>query len=278
MADIRETKVVSDNHIPQSPADSSNNSFNKHEKINPVPSFDETMHKDGDADVKYNEKDLGVEGGNYSMEGEESEKQVSPMRRFMQKYLIFIHAFIWMVMTGYVPHSLLRTPAAIYRTHEIDMPRRWWIAGLILHRYDLGWLIPFLVWLFLTIRLVTLHVSTRFVTAPIKWVWMTAVYRPTHMIPEQSRLPLGAAGTIAVILVGTFASKESADNTRANRAVSLFGLVVFIFGFWITSKHRKAIIWQTVIVGMLAQFILALFVLRTKAGVSLMTTLLLFLS
>jgi CNT family concentrative nucleoside transporter len=157
------------------------------------------------------------------------------------------------------------------------LPCRWWIAGLILHRHDLGWLIPFLVWLFLTIRLVTLHVSTRFVTAPIKWVWMTAVYHPTHMIPEKSRLPLGAAGTVAVILVGTFASEESADNTRANRAVSLFGLVVFIFGFWITSKHRKAIVWQTVIVGMLAQFILALFVLRTKAGVS-PTTLLLLLS
>ncbi len=110
MADIPQTKVVSDNHISQTPAGSSNNSINKHEKISPVPSFDETMRKDGDADVKYNEKDLGLEGGNYSMEGEESEKQVSPTRRFIKKYLIFIHGFIWMVMTGYVPNSLLRTP------------------------------------------------------------------------------------------------------------------------------------------------------------------------
>jgi hypothetical protein len=122
MADIRETKFVSGNHIPQSPADSSNNSFNKHEKINPVPTFDETMHKDGDADVKYNEKDLGLEGGNYSMEGEESEKQVSPMRRFVQKYLIFIHAFIWMVMTGYVPHSLLRTPRLCNEPTRLTCP------------------------------------------------------------------------------------------------------------------------------------------------------------
>jgi CNT family concentrative nucleoside transporter len=89
------------------------------------------------------------------------------------------------------------------------------------------------------------------------------------MIPEKARLPLGAAGTVAVMLVGTFVGAESADNTRANRAVSLFGLAVFILGFWATSRNRKAINWQTVIVGMLAQFLLALFVLRTKAGVSL---------
>jgi len=97
---------------------------------------------------------------------------------------------------------------------------------------------------------------------------MNAIYKPSKIIPESFRLPLGAAGTIAVILIGTFASEETHDNTRENRAISLFGLVVFIFGFYITSNNRKAIQWQTVIVGMLAQFLLALFVLRSKAGVS----------
>jgi CNT family concentrative nucleoside transporter len=97
---------------------------------------------------------------------------------------------------------------------------------------------------------------------------MKGIYNPVQVIPEKFRLPLSAAGTIAVILVGTFASAESADNTRANRAVSLFGLLVFIGVFYATSRNRKAINWQTVIVGMLAQFLLALFVLRTKAGVS----------
>jgi CNT family concentrative nucleoside transporter len=129
-------------------------------------------------------------------------------------------------------------------------------------------LIPFLVWLGLTIRLVTLYVSTKYVTKPIAFVWIKAVYNPVQMIPEKFRLPLGAAGTIAVFLVGTFIPAESADNTRANRAVSLFGLLVFIGIFYATSRDRKAIQWQTVIVGMLAQFLLALFVLRTKAGVS----------
>lgn len=88
------------------------------------------------------------------------------------------------------------------------------------------------------------------------------------MLPQKAKMPVLAAATIATMLLGTFISEESADNTRKNRAVSLFGLVVFIFVFYATSRNRKAIQWQTVIVGMLAQYLLALFVLRTKAGVS----------
>ena len=80
------------------------------------------------------------------------------------------------------------------------------------------------------------------------------------------RIPAGALFTIAVIVVGSFASPESQDNTRANRAVSLFGLLVFIAVLWATSRNRSKVKWHTVIVGMLVQFIIALFVLRTGVG------------
>lgn len=86
------------------------------------------------------------------------------------------------------------------------------------------------------------------------------------MIPPKWRNPLGGLVTVAVILVGSFVSKETPQNTRANRGVSLFGLAVLIFVLWATSRNRKKIVWQTVIVGMLFQFIIALFVLRTKCG------------
>lgn len=67
-------------------------------------------------------------------------------------------------------------------------------------------------------------------------------------------------------MVGAFVSEETADNTRANRAVSIFGLAVILFAFWATSRHRRAVNWRTVIVGMLAQYIIGLFVLRTQTG------------
>lgn len=86
------------------------------------------------------------------------------------------------------------------------------------------------------------------------------------MVPEKLKIPLGALLVIGVMLIGGFASAESEDNTRENRAVSLFGLAVIIFVLWATSRDRKRIKWHTVIVGMLVQFIVALFVLRSTAG------------
>jgi CNT family concentrative nucleoside transporter len=130
----------------------------------------------------------------------------------------------------------------------------------------LGWLIPFLLYLCITLRLLTLYVPVSIVTRPTYWVWDHTARPFVSLIPEKLRIPSAALLTIAVILVGSFASEETADNTRANRAVSLFGLVVFVFALWLSSRNRKKIVWHTVIVGMLVQFIVALFVLRTKAG------------
>lgn len=143
---------------------------------------------------------------------------------------------------------------------------RWWITGLILHRYDLGWLIPFLIYLAITLRMIFFYLPIATLTRPVYWVWNQTASRFVSIIPEKFRVPSAALLTIGVILLGSFVTEESGDNTRANRAVSLFGLVVFLFVLWATSRDRKRINWHTVIVGMLVQFIIALFVLRTKAG------------
>lgn len=142
----------------------------------------------------------------------------------------------------------------------------WWIAGLILHRYDIGWLKPFLVYLALTLRIIFFYVPITIVTKPMHFVWDHTARPFVQLIPEKARTISAAALVVAVILIGAFASEESADNTRDNRAVSLFGLVVLLFSLWVTSRDRKRIVWHTVIVGMLVQFIVALFVLRTRAG------------
>ncbi|KAK3714781.1 hypothetical protein LTR37_007515 [Vermiconidia calcicola] len=161
---------------------------------------------------------------------------------FYRRYRIWFHLAIWLVVTG------------------------WWTAGLALHHADKNWIVPFLIWLCVTLRILFLYVPNTIITKPMRWVWENTCVRFTSYIPEKFRLPLGAALTVSVILVGAFASKENADNTRENRAVSLFGLVVLIAGLYATSRNRKAINWHTVIVGMLMQFIIALFVLRTEAG------------
>ncbi|KAI1345296.1 CNT family concentrative nucleoside transporter [Xylaria sp. FL0043] len=96
--------------------------------------------------------------------------------------------------------------------------------------------------------------------------WSRAMVKVHDAIPSRLRRRLGAVGTVAIFLVGSFAPAETEDNTRANRAASLFGLVVMIFAMWITSRNRAAIPWHTVTRGMLSQFIIAVFVLQTHAG------------
>ncbi|KAJ5662518.1 uncharacterized protein N7477_010134 [Penicillium maclennaniae] len=163
-------------------------------------------------------------------------------RRMLKHWRHVAHAVIWLLFTG------------------------WWIAGLILHRYDLGWLIPFLLYLAVTLRIIFFYVPITIVTKPMHFVWNNTARPFVAIIPEKLRLPLGGLITIGVILIGAFASPSSQGNSRADRAVSLFGLAVFLLILWATSRNRKKIVWHTVIVGMLVQFIVALFVLRSGAG------------
>lgn len=98
------------------------------------------------------------------------------------------------------------------------------------------------------------------------FIWNNTGPKIANVVPEKLKVPLSALIVIAVMMVGGFTSPESRDNTRANRAISLFGLAVIIFALWATSKNRNAVKWHTVIVGMFVQFIIALFVLRSGAG------------
>ncbi|RGP80566.1 cnt family concentrative nucleoside transporter [Fusarium longipes] len=142
----------------------------------------------------------------------------------------------------------------------------WWIASLVLHRNDKNWVVPFLVWLCIQLRLLFWHVPSRYISNGIKFVWAKTAIVVYDMIPSKFRTLAGATVAVAAILVGSFVSEESADNTRENRAVSLLGMAVFIFILWVTSRDRKAINWRTVIGGMLTQYVIGLFVLRTGVG------------
>lgn len=185
-------------------------------------------------------------GGSYMTPSESQVEEVDPRQHKLSGLYVklrpFVHAFIFLLFTA------------------------WWIVGLVLHRDDIGWLKPFLLWLAITIRLITFYVPAKYVLVPARWLWMNTLARVPAMIPEKLRAPAGGALVVAVYLIGAFASPESADNTRANRAQSLFGLIVILFVLYITSANRSKIPWHTVIVGMLAQFIVAIFVLRSGAG------------
>lgn len=143
----------------------------------------------------------------------------------------------------------------------------WWIASLVLHRNTKNWVVPFLLWLAIVLRIATFYFSaSKYVARPIKWVWKSTAVPVYNMIPAKLRTLAGAVVAIAAILVGTFVSEETADNTREHRVFGLLGLGLIIFVFWLTSRHRSHVNWRTVIGGMLGQYVIGLFVLRTGVG------------
>ncbi|KAI4103153.1 MAG: hypothetical protein L6R37_003974 [Teloschistes peruensis] len=128
------------------------------------------------------------------------------------------------------------------------------------------WLLFTGLWLAITLRLLFFYAPITIITKPMHYAWNNTAVRLVSFVPENMKLPGGALIVVSVILIGGFSSPESQDNTRDNRAISLFGLAVTIFSMWATSRDRKAVKWHTVIVGMFVQFIIALFVLRSGAG------------
>ncbi|KAK0712387.1 putative nucleoside:sodium symporter protein [Lasiosphaeria miniovina] len=130
----------------------------------------------------------------------------------------------------------------------------------------MGWLKPTLLYIGILIRLITFYVPAALALVPVAWIWNHSVFKVYEAIPARLHQPLAAAGTFAVFLVGSFVPEETGDNTRSNRAISIFGLLVMIALLTATSRDWRRIPWHTVIGGMLSQFIIALFVLRTHAG------------
>lgn len=134
------------------------------------------------------------------------------------------------------------------------------------HTAGKGWLIPTLVYIGVLVRLITLYIPATLFLRPVRWVWIRTAVKVHDMIPAPFRKPAAALVTVAAFLIGTFVPEETGDNTRANRAVSVFGLIVMMVILTATSRNWRLIPWHTVIGGMLTQFIVAVFVLRTKAG------------
>lgn len=142
----------------------------------------------------------------------------------------------------------------------------WWISIIAQHKVRHRWLIPTFLWLFLMIRFITFYVPTRPLLMGLNWVWQRSFIPVRDCIPRELWVPVEGLCLCITVVVATFATPETDDSKLKDRAISFFGYVVMYLLFFIMSKHKRRIRWHTVIWGMFLQFIIALFVLRTKAG------------
>ncbi|KAI1376969.1 H+/nucleoside cotransporter-like protein [Hypoxylon crocopeplum] len=219
---------------------------------NPVNHPDEVMYSTASPDKSLDkpqdyaaaEKSVtDEESGNVGhIGGDESEGKINIFVYLYRRFRPYIHFFIWAVFTA------------------------WWIFGLVRYRNEKNWLIPFLVYLAITLRIIFLWIPVKYAMMPVKFIWRHTVFRGYEMTPKKLHRPIAAVGTVAVFLIGSMVPEETGENTRARRAQSLFGLVVMIAALTASSKDFRKIPWHTVIGGMLSQFVVAVFVLRTQAG------------
>lgn len=145
----------------------------------------------------------------------------------------------------------------------------WWLAIIIQDKKRDEWLIPTILWGCIMVRLITFHwkiLHQLLHLVAIPWGYCTNIIY-TKILPQRwQRLVAGATVTVAVMLLGTFVPTETPYSRREDRAVSFFGIIVAITLLFVTSRNKSKVNWNAVIGGMLMQFIIALFVLRTKAG------------
>ncbi|GMM33123.1 hypothetical protein DASC09_004480 [Saccharomycopsis crataegensis] len=143
----------------------------------------------------------------------------------------------------------------------------WWISIIVQPKQRHRWLIPTIVYLMILLRLVTIYLPlTKWLMKGLRFLWMNGLKVRDMIIPEKFRILSGALLTLAVMLIGTMVPSETKDSTRLQRFISFLGICVALVGLWATSTNRSKIRWVTVINGILMQYIIALFVLRTKVG------------
>ncbi|ORX90419.1 hypothetical protein K493DRAFT_59500 [Basidiobolus meristosporus CBS 931.73] len=176
----------------------------------------------------------------YPDEKKEAEVEQSKGSAFYRRYRLWFHLVALVIVTGLM------------------------IAAWILHGKDT--LVLSLLWAFVSLKLVFYHVTTRILTKPLGLIFGTII-RGCLLIPEKIRLILGVLLPVALIVAVTLAlPTQEGHSSRLDRLRSLLGLFVFIVILFATSNNRKLIPWRTVVVGVLLQFLLGLFILKTSVG------------
>ena len=144
----------------------------------------------------------------------------------------------------------------------------WWISATVLQATRRRWIVQTLfAWAAIFI-IAFRYVPNRVVTKPVGAVWGPLVATPWSKVPRWAQLSAGWLALLGIVFGTAFGFPLIENSTYGDRAINVLGLFLFQLGFWATSKHRSRVPWQTVIVGLFLQQVIALFVLKTGAGFS----------
>lgn len=115
------------------------------------------------------------------------------------------------------------------------------------------------------------YLPQRPIVRVVSMAWGTAVEKPFMMLPYYAKLALGWACLAALIFGSAYGLAENPASNYRQRTISIAGLALIYIILFCLSKNPKAVKARTTIVGIGLQFIIALFVFRTGAGLSIFT-------
>ncbi|EJD52646.1 hypothetical protein AURDEDRAFT_111274 [Auricularia subglabra TFB-10046 SS5] len=147
----------------------------------------------------------------------------------------------------------------------------WWISSTVLKATRPRWIVQTLFAWFFILVIAFRFIPASVVSRPIGAVWEPAVSRPFFALPYSVRLAMGWGALLAIVFGSAFGFALEEGTSYGDRAISVLGLFIFQFCFWLTSTNRKAVPWPTVIVGLVFQQAVALFVLKSTAGYDIFT-------
>ncbi|KAG8916438.1 hypothetical protein FRC02_003946 [Tulasnella sp. 418] len=142
----------------------------------------------------------------------------------------------------------------------------WWISATVIPNTRRRWIVQtFWAWFFILIIAFRFLPNT-IITHPVSAVWTPLVNKPWNRISYKVRLGIGLLALLALVFGSAFGFELPEGTSYGDRAISVVGLFLFQFGFFLSSKDKHHIPWPTVLVGLFFQQAIAIFVLKTEAG------------
>ncbi|KAJ3058600.1 hypothetical protein HK102_010403, partial [Quaeritorhiza haematococci] len=165
---------------------------------------------------------------------------------------IIIHLGLWLLLTAYA------------------------IPFLILGKGKNGYELAIIVYIFISLRLLAQHVSmSQVIYTPLSNVLVRSSVPQgigrtfKKVVPERFRMLVFGIFVASLLLLTLLLTPiDEQYGNLVSRLQSFAGIFVLLGILFATSADRRAIPWRTVVVGLLLQFLIAIFVLRTQLGIS----------
>jgi concentrative nucleoside transporter, CNT family len=140
------------------------------------------------------------------------------------------------------------------------------IGALIKGREKSGFTLACVIYVFVTMRYLARHVSMSQTIYPLISRGVQGGGSMFSWFPMQYLSPVLLAFTFGLLVLTALLTPVGPSTSIPARIQSLIGIVTLLVVMYATSRNRSKIPWQTVSAGMLMQYCIAIFVLKTQVG------------